>query len=613
MDGRESRAPHRAGGDGGENSRGWMQRGWLEKKEGVTANWSRHWCQVEGSELHFYDDERSQGGSRLGVIDLKHCIIDHSTAVTADVGEIELKASKRTYRIQCGTDTKAEEWIEALSAAKEGRELKRPAGASLSRTVSEGRRSGGKAPKHPWTQEEDEKLVRLIIEHGPNHWAKIAQQIPGRVGKQCRERWQNHLNPDVNRAAEWSEEEEQALFKWHEILGNKWADIAKHLPGRTDNSVKNYFHKRVGQLKRGAPASRPQLNPQLKKSIEKSSVSKPSTPNRALAAKLVRAVAAACLERMWRLCIAVSHTLTMLCATQARQSSSGPRELELAGASGASPTPPRNSGGGSGSSPRRNHSDDLARLSAPERAQIALRARRNSIPAGSGSMETLSLTPDSGTTAEPASENIEIRSPPVRTTSGSNSARSRRRRLDNDSAIKEKKELNDSVAELTSKVDHVLQPSSSNIGSNNCAESGFYSPIPVSVCTTRVWGAPPPKVFRGPWMSGVNRTSLDALTMEVSLPTPPRDKQMANTNAGSLIPCANETEDHDDSEMMDVSVNSPGLALLGGAYGISPNPRALGLSSAVERMMGMMGCSSSADSPMMTVFYSPRLVHNDHQ
>ena len=114
MDGREGRAPHRAGGDG-EKSRGWMQRGWLEKKEGVTANWSRHWFQVEGSELHFYDNERSQGGSRLGVIDLKNCTIDHSTAVTADVGEIEVKVSKRTHRIQCGTDTKAEEWIEEHS------------------------------------------------------------------------------------------------------------------------------------------------------------------------------------------------------------------------------------------------------------------------------------------------------------------------------------------------------------------------------------------------------------------------------------------------------------------------------------------------------------------
>lgn len=284
--------PPKPSGSATHASRGWAQRGWLEKKEGVTATWSRHWFQVEGSELHFYDAERAQGGSRLGHIDLEKVTIDHSTAVTADVGEIEIKASTRTHRIQCGTDVEAEEWIEALNAAKDGRVLERPArsssrparSASLGRTASSsGRRPGGKAPKHPWTQEEDEKLVSLIIQHGANHWAKIAQQIPGRVGKQCRERWQNHLNPDVNRAAEWSEEEEQALFKWHEILGNKWADIAKHLPGRTDNSVKNYFHKRVGQLKRGAPASRP------KKSIEKS-FSKPSGPNRALVAELVRAL-----------------------------------------------------------------------------------------------------------------------------------------------------------------------------------------------------------------------------------------------------------------------------------------------------------------------------------
>lgn len=274
-------------------SRGWTQRGWLEKKEGVTATWSRHWFQVEGDELHFYDAERSHGGSRLGVIGLADCTsMDHSTAATADVGEIEIKASTRTHRIQCGTDIEAEEWIEALNAAKDGRVMERPArsasrparSASLSRTGSSGggRRPGGKAPKHPWTQEEDEKLVALIIQHGANHWARIAQQIPGRVGKQCRERWQNHLNPDVNRAAEWSEEEEQALFKWHEILGNKWADIAKHLPGRTDNSVKNYFHKRVGQLKRGAPASRP------KKSIEKS-FKGPAAPSRSLVVELVRA------------------------------------------------------------------------------------------------------------------------------------------------------------------------------------------------------------------------------------------------------------------------------------------------------------------------------------
>ena len=111
-------------------------------------------------------------------------------------------------------------------------------------------------------------------------------------------------------------------------------------------------------------------------------------------------------------------------------------------------------------------------------------------------------------------------------------------------------------------------------------------------------------------MSGVNRTSLDALTMEVALPTPPGlDNQTANGGAGSLIPCAIDAGDHDETDMMDVSINSPGLALLGGAFGISPNPRALSAAVGADRTLGITGCGSSVESPMTTVFYSPRLDH----
>lgn len=234
------------------------------------------------------------------------------------------------------------------------------------------------------------------------------------------------------------------------------------------------------------------------------------------------------------------------------------------------------------------------------------------MPAGTGSEATPPLNTSADTSTEPGGENIDVRSPPART--GSNSVRSRRRLVDS-SVLKEKNELIARVADLpATKSDHVLQPSSSNVDSgSSCVDPSFYSPIPVSVCTQRVWGAPPPKVFRGPWMSGVNRTSLDALTMEVALPTPPRlDNQTANNSSGALIPCADDAEDHDDPDMMDASINSPGLALLGGAFGISPNPRTALANSGPDRMlMGMLpsgaGCGGAVESPMATVFYTPSL------
>ncbi|CAN8277384.1 unnamed protein product [Cochlearia groenlandica] len=96
--------------------------------------------------------------------------------------------------------------------------------------------------KGAWTIEEDKKLITYIHDHGEGGWRDIPQKAGlKRCGKSCRLRWTNYLKPEIKRG-EFSSEEEQIIIMLHASRGNKWSVIARHLPRRTDNEIKNYWN-----------------------------------------------------------------------------------------------------------------------------------------------------------------------------------------------------------------------------------------------------------------------------------------------------------------------------------------------------------------------------------
>ena len=102
-----------------------------------------------------------------------------------------------------------------------------------------------KTIKHKFTLEEDKQLIELVGNEKYPNWQQIANSIPGKTCRQCRDRYNHYLAPGLSREP-WSEQEDQLIINLYKIYGPNWSLIAGHFQNkRTNNGIKNRFNNHL--------------------------------------------------------------------------------------------------------------------------------------------------------------------------------------------------------------------------------------------------------------------------------------------------------------------------------------------------------------------------------
>ena len=101
--------------------------------------------------------------------------------------------------------------------------------------------------KGPWSKQEDKLLMDWVKKNGEKHWTKCSEVIIGRSGKQCREHWNNSLNPNVKKG-QWTSEEDFLIMYFYKKYEGSWKEIINLFQRRTENSIKNRFFSQLRKI-----------------------------------------------------------------------------------------------------------------------------------------------------------------------------------------------------------------------------------------------------------------------------------------------------------------------------------------------------------------------------